>query len=104
MLADKMKKIVKVLTEEEQIQPELFNALALIDDSFSKQELSIPLRPLLAATTFVEKFLVQVGEDDNPTDDYLRKPWFAYIVEMTNSWYEMKYGDSLKPGSIEKKA
>jgi hypothetical protein len=74
---------------------EMSDCFVLIDNSLVQQEISIPLRPLIAAMTFVEECMVKIGSDENPTEDYMNKPFFKEIVKITYAWYRQKYGDAM---------
>lgn len=71
--------------------------LHVIDEALARENFPIPLRPLIAASTFAEHCVLVNGEQ---CDDYIHQPWFSDIVAESERWYSHKYGDALNDTSF----
>jgi hypothetical protein len=96
------------MTESEQLgslEEAMAEALGPIDQSLAKSGMVLHLRPMQAATKFVELFVVEVddGEKKPPGGlmDFAKTRWFRVIYKNTEQWYRNRFGDAMDAGCTD---
>ena len=69
-----------------------------LDQAFVKAGVSLSERPLRAASFIVENCVMKI--EDDTTENYHTKPWFAVFFKCARQWYEDRYGDSLNTATL----
>lgn len=75
------------LLEQERL---IFEAVETIDKILIDDGVKPSLRPLQAATLFVEHFVLEVSSGNK--DNYADETWFAVIYHHVKDWYDQTYG------------
>lgn len=78
------------MTEPRNMREFLDEQLPVIDATLGQQGRPMGLRVMTAAQWIMDHCVVSVGGE--PTDDYLRKPWFSGLVREVRDWYRDRYG------------
>ncbi|MGA9303994.1 MAG: hypothetical protein WBW31_01195 [Candidatus Sulfotelmatobacter sp.] len=65
--------------------------LQIIDATLGASEVPLRIRPLDAATMFVNEYLIAVSGDGDK-ENFHEKPWFAVLYHEVKEWYRETYG------------